>query len=205
MSPPSAAPPLPTLIFAPNTRLEATAAQKRARTARPAPRERIHLSPRRRLHQPEENIPPRPERSVPFLLEGRHEVTPELDIDWTLCPENWNTELQRREVRNSMIKDQLLAGRDVCYRSSGNSLFPRVWSNDCCTYTPVVSATEVRVDDIVFCQVQPGDRFYAHLVKHKYWQYSQSKWIFTISNLQGRENGWCGIEHIYGRLTNVVH
>ena len=87
---------------------------------------------------------------------------------------------------------QLQLGMPVIYRSLGWSLYPRVWPNDECTYEPVTSADDVNENDIVFCQVQPGDRFYGHLV----WR----KWF-----LEGRPNGWCSIEHIYGRLVRCEH
>jgi hypothetical protein len=77
----------------------------------------------------------------------------------------------------------------------------------------------VQVDDIVFCEVQPNDRFYAHLVLRKEWHRERlagmsaswaecaigGEWYFTIGNIEGRENGWCRIEHIYGRLAECVH
>jgi hypothetical protein len=149
-----------------------------------------------------------PDRLPPFVMESRHETRPEHDVDWTLCPEDWGKELRLRKCRNEMIKGKLLAGRSVCYRSSGWSLYPRVYSNDLTTYEPVTSAYQVQVDDIVFCEVQPGDRFYAHLVKRKEWVWTEAgggEWYFTISNAQGRENGWCHIEHIYGRLAECLH
>ena len=154
------------------------------------------------------NIPPKPERLPPFVLTGPHEARPELDVDWTLCPEDWAKELRLRQVRNELLKDQLLAGRHVCYRSSGWSLYPRVHSNDQCTYAPVTSDDEIHEDDIVFCQVQPGEgggRFYAHHVKKKRWWADSGKYVYTIANMKGRENGWCHHEHIYGRLVEVLH
>ena len=97
-----------------------------------------------------------------------------------------------------MIKTQLQAGIPLCYRSSGWSLCPRVRSNDQTTYEPVTSADMVHVDDIVFCQVQSSNRFYAHLVRRKEWY--RNDWLFTVTNIKGMVNGWCRIEHIYGRL-----
>ena len=144
-----------------------------------------------------------PTRLPPFVLEGAHEVTPELDVDWTLCPEDWEKELRLRHQRNLLIKEKLLEGKSVCFRSSGNSLAPRVCSNDQATYEPVTNEKEVQVDDIVFCEVQPNDRFYAHIVKRKEW--CRGEWIFTISNIQGRPNGWCAMRHIYGKMTQCVH
>ena len=58
--------------------------------------------------------------------------------------------------------------------------------------------------DVVFCQVQPSELLYAHIVvaietclharENKYW----------IGNITGRINGWCYREHIYGILIDVV-
>ena len=124
-------------------------------------------------------------------------------MDWTLCPEDPAKELRLRWERNVLIKEQLQLGKPVVYRSSGWSLWPRVWSNDLCSYDPVTSANEVRFGDIVFCQVQPGDRFFAHVVSRKWFE--NGEWYFKISNLTGRENGWCSIKHIYGRLVRAQH
>ena len=142
-----------------------------------------------------------PDRLPPFILEGRHEATDAYDVDWTLCPEDFRKELRFREFRNEMIKEKLLNGRSVCYRTSGWSLCPRVYPNDQTTYDPVTSADQVEEEDNVFCQVQPGNRFYGHLVKHKTWSHFGQVWVFRISDLKGNtENGWCHLEHIYGRL-----
>ena len=145
---------------------------------------------------------------MPVVLEGKHQLTrPELDVDWTLAPGNWDLELQRREKRSQMIKDQLVAGKNVMYRSSGRSLEPLIYSNDCTTYQPVASADEVKVGDIVFCQVFPSQFFYAHLVKEK-WEH-EAIWYFRISNYKtyaqgyGPTNGWTDIDHIYGKLIEV--
>ena len=114
-------------------------------------------------------------------------------------------ELERREVRNQAIKEQLLSGSPVCYRSSGWSLYPRVHCGDQTTYLPVTHADQVKEGDIVFCEVQLGNRFYAHPVKKKEREWRNGEWKFTISNAAGRENGWCYIKQIYGRLVEVYH
>ena len=93
---------------------------------------------------------------------------------------------------------ELKRGRDVVYRSSGNSLYPWVVSNDACHFTPVNSDEEVAESDIVFAEVQPKNRFFAHNVKAKF-QY-EGKWCYTIANASGYENGWCYIDTIYGKL-----
>ena len=126
-----------------------------------------------------------------------------MDVDWTLCPGDWPMELRLREVRNKLLKEQLLLGETVCYRSGGWSLWPRV-SCDMNIYRPVRSADDVAVDDIVFCEVQPGSRFYAHNVKEKWWDTWDEKYKFTIANIHGRENGHCHIEHIHGVLIECV-
>ena len=149
------------------------------------------------------HVPP-PTRVVPFLHNELHEVRPEYDYDWTLCPHDRAEEYNNRTIRNRMIKEELQKGRPVVYRSSGWSLFPRVHSNDMTHYVPVTRDDEIQEDDIVFCEVQPGDRFYAHLVKSKY-RYEGGAWCYIIANLAGRENGWCSLCHIYGRLISVLH
>ena len=147
-----------------------------------------------------------PDRLPPFILSADFEVRPSLDVDWTLCPEDWAKELRHRLVRNTMIKEALLDGKAIKYRSSGWSLYPKVHSNDECTYAPFLQdEQDIEEGDIVFCEVQPGDRFYAHFVKAKWWDDVYQGWYFTISNLSGRENGWCGVQHIYGRLVHVRH
>ena len=171
----------------------------RAHDPRRAASARRPLRSRREI----DDIPPMPNRLPPFVLNWPHEITPELDVDWTLCPDDYEKELRLREVRNQMLKEQLQKGKPVIYRSSGWSLWPRVWPNDQCTYAPVTSADDVNMDDIVFCQVQPGNRFYGHVVSDKWFQ--EDKWYFTISNLKGRSNGWCTMEHIYGRLLRCLH
>ena len=126
-----------------------------------------------------------------------------MGVDWTLCPQHKQMEYRLREVRNKLLKEKLLAGDTVCYRSSGWSLWPRVSSGDMTTYRPVRSVEQVNIDDIVFCEVQPGSRFYAHLVKEKWWDAWEEKYKFTISNINGFENGHCHIEHIHGILIDV--
>ena len=151
-----------------------------------------------------------PTRDVPFFVEAAHEVNPggELDYDWTLCSD-WGRELRLREIRNHIIKDKLEMGSTVAFRQSGWSCYPKISSNDLCFYEPVHhDPANIDVDDIVFCEVEPGRHFYAHVVKYVSWQwyekYSRHEWCYTISNLQGRENGWCFIDQVYGKLFKVM-
>ena len=108
-----------------------------------------------------DDIPPEPIRIPPTsycIFNSKDQITKELDVDWTFCPEDWSEELRLRGLRNTMIKEHLQLGRHAIYRSSGWSLYPRVSSNDLCTYEPVTSANEVTKDDIVFCQIQPSEK-----------------------------------------------
>ena len=114
-------------------------------------------------------------------------------------------ELRLRDLRNEMIKKQLLEGHSVAYRQSGWSLWPKVESNDCCFYNPVRFEESVQKDDIVFCQVQPRGYFYAHLVKEVEFDKQHGCRKYWISNMKGFVNGWCHIHHIYGKLFQIQH
>ena len=187
----------------------APAAQSRARTNPPRPprkKQRTHSqSSASRREDPDY---PMPDRLPPFVLDADHEVNPKLDVDWTLCPEDEEKEKRFREVRNEMLKEKLLEGKSVCFRSSGGSLRPRVYSNDRCTYVPVKHHSEVQLDHIVFCQPQPRGYFYAHIVARTWWYdddpNDEPQYCFKIANAKGRPNGWCYMKHIYGKLTLVV-
>ena len=148
----------------------------------PTPPPRNAHNPRRaasarrplRLRLEKEDNPRSPTGSPRLSSSGRsHEITPELDADWTLS-DDWAKELLQakelryREVSNEVIKEQLQLGMPVIYRSLGWSLYPRIWPNDECTYEPVTSADDVNENDIVFCQVQPSDHFYGHLVSRRW-------------------------------------
>ena len=122
-----------------------------------------------------------------FILGHRHEASPELDADWTLS-EDWVEECRLSEVRSQLIKTQLQAGRQVCYRSSGWSLCPRVKSNDQTTYAPVTYAGMVQVDD------RPRTASTRR----------QMDFSVISSNMNGWVNGWCHVEHIYGKLIECI-
>ena len=127
-----------------------------------------------------------------------------MDTDWALH-EDWIEEQRLREVRNELIRDQLKEGKTAAYRQSGWSLYPRVHSNDLCIYIPVSVPDQVSEGDVVFCRVQPKGYYYAHLVKEKEYDRSRREYKFWISNLKGRVNGFCYIEHIFGKLVQVLH
>ena len=165
-------------------------------------------TPRSRM-PPRSPIPPMPTRPPPFVVFERHQVPNELDYDWTLNADKKEEKKQRQE-RNLMIKEKLQNGRTVQYRSSGWSLWPKVRPNDMCTFEPVASTESVEIDDIVFCEVQPHYRLFAHIVSHigTYWndnKFPQGKSFYEISNIRGHRNGWCYIKHIHGKLIDVYH
>ena len=100
----------------------------------------------------------------------------------------------------------------VAYQQSGWSCYPRIHRDDMCYFKPTCGHWKnLHVGDIVFCAVEPGFRYYAHQIKKIDWvwfdfpnnptPYTEG-WepCFTISNLKGRETGWCYIRSIYGKL-----
>ena len=57
---------------------------------------------------------------------------------------------------------------------------------------------------MVFCEVQPGSRFYCHEILRINYEAPAGSAQYTISNNAGMENGWCYDEHIYGRVIEVL-
>ena len=167
---------------------------------------------RPRREAPEPHVP-KPERLPPFVLtieEARDPKYIQFDFDYTTeYAQDVDQELRLRYQRNVLIKSQLLEGKSVVYRSSGNSLWPRVQSGQKCTFIPVRAAGQklqqlgvyLHVGDIVFCEVQPRDRFFAHEIK----EIETIKWVtyYSIGNARGHINGWCEAKHIYGKLVGV--
>ena len=66
-------------------------------------------------------------------------------------------------------------------------------------------ASEICVGDIVFCQVQHSQQYYAHIVLGSE-QPNYHTWpepMYRIGNIQRHINGWCLREHIFGILVDV--
>ena len=172
----------------------------------------------------------RPTRCPPdVVLEHPHQADPQYHQDWTtVAGSNWDSEkweleqrLRERSIpsrlqqrRNILIQASLNAGRSVFYQSSGNSMWPLVQSGDACTLHPIQAVTakegkfsiqkeasEIDVRDIVFCQVQPSQQFYAHIVQRR--QHCSQRPTYFIGNIQRRMNGWCYREHIFGIHVDV--
>ena len=117
------------------------------------------------------------------------------------------------------------------YESSGNSLKDAgVHSGYRCTYHPIDRSwicpkgsgldSDLKVGDIVFCEVQAKwatyatpmrkNVFYAHMVNRIGFDDTSHRYYYVISGAKGfpgtieaHENGWCYIEHIYGKLTET--
>ena len=133
-----------------------------------------------------------------------HEVHPSEEKDWTLGTGSWKEELKLRNVRNCIVRDMLKSGRSAQFRSSGNSLFPLVRSGDVSMWEPVSDHDILELGDVVFCQVQDGDRFYAHMIqKIEYWKDGSRYWLIGNMAEPLVINGWCAAKHIYGRLMEV--
>ena len=94
-------------------------------------------------------------------------------------------------------------GANVCYQSCGHRRFAKVKRGECYTYAPVESADQVNERDIVFCQVEPDDRFLFLVVTAKGFHPNRQEWRFTIANIRGYERGKCFLDKIYGRLISV--
>ena len=66
-------------------------------------------------------------------------------------------------------------------------------------------ACEICVGDIVFCQVQHSQQYYAHIVlgveQSNYHTWPEP--MYRIGNIQRHINGWCLREHIFGILVDV--
>ena len=108
---------------------------------------------------------PMPTRPAPCRVFEAHEVHPSAETDWALVVD-LEQEQHLRDVRNSLVRDMLRSGRSTQWRQTGNSLSPMVRSGDVTMWEPVTDHTLLEVGDVVFCAVQPGDRFYGHMI-HK--------------------------------------
>ena len=142
----------------------------------------------------------------PHRIHEAHEVHPADEVDFVKSQarkDDRNDTLNLREVRNKMIKEVLQEEKSVQFVSGGNSLWPKVHAGDCCLFEPTSSESDLKVDDIVFCQVQPNLRYFAHPITNIEKDH-EGQFRYTISNLQGIVNGFAFKEHIYGRLFEVL-
>ena len=87
-------------------------------------------------------------------------------MDYTRVDCDKETENTRRRQRDLNVKRDLQQGKPVAYKSSGWSMYPHIYSDDACQYTPVTKDSEVQKGDVVYCEV--GKYFYAHYVCLQY-------------------------------------
>jgi hypothetical protein len=95
---------------------------------------------------------------------------------------------------------RLRAGEPVSFRSSGNSMKPRIRHRQKCTYAPVAGPDDVKVGDAVFCKV--GPHYYTHLVTAIRGD-AERGFQYQISNNHGHVNGWTSLDRIFGRVIAV--
>ena len=105
-----------------------------------------------------------------------------------------------------MMKVQLQEGLTVQYTASDRSLWPKVQPGNLCLLEPCTSESDLYVNDIVFCEVQPGKRFVDKIQRVEYWGYTAESAHdpFGPRYHIGNEAGWCFKENIYGRLFDVL-
>ena len=95
-------------------------------------------------------------------------------------------------------------------------MWPLVQSDRGCLFHPIQAVTaedgvhaiqkkasEIGVGDIVFCQVQPSEQHYAHIVLCIEQGYYESEPRYWIGNIELHYNGWCRRKHIFGILVDV--
>ena len=103
-------------------------------------------------------------------------------------------------LHKKMIKEQLRGGKNVCYRLG------KVWSMvpdpplpDQCTFAPVTENWQVKKNDIVLCEVQPENSLVENRVL---WTSMDLGRTASLDMLKGL-NGWCYIDHIFGKLVDA--
>lgn len=121
-------------------------------------------------------------------------------------PSTASTATKLTLIGNQAWKTRLQAGETVSFRGGGNSLAPLIKSGECCTYAPVFKHEDVKVRDVVFCQVK--GRFWGHMVKKKTLvkhgrDGDPDEYNYTISNIHGHENGDTTLDKIYGKVIAV--
>ena len=146
-----------------------------------------------------------------YLISAYSDATDEYGEDWSYHP---NAELWQflTNKRYEMMQETLLQGHPIQFKTGGRSLEPLVYSGDICFIWPLQPGiTQIKPGDIVFCQVQPRQTYYVHLV----WSVSNyrtktgtERTCYLIGNNKQGEgkkyNGYCYREHIYGivRMTS---
>ena len=141
-----------------------------------------------------------------WLIKGEVAFPPkELCVDWTDV-EDMATWRWLLEKRHRMSKELLTQGKIVKLTSKGKSLEPLMYSGATFELRPMGGGYTVKPGDIVFCEVQPGNRHYIHLVwyieEHLDRKYDVWKKKYHIGNnkegTKSNYNGWCYADKIFG-------
>jgi len=88
--------------------------------------------------------------------------------------------------------EKLKNGETVSFRPRGNSMAPKIESDQLVTISP---CQDIEVGDIVLCKVNGCE--YLHLVK------AVQDNRFQIGNNRGKINGWTSINQIYGKCVKI--
>ena len=140
-----------------------------------------------------------------WLIKGEVAFPPkELCVDWTDVKDQakWRWLVEKR---HRMSRELLTQGKIIKLTSKGKSLEPLMWSGATFELRPMGGGYTVKVGDIVFCEVQPGNRCYIHLVwyieEHKDDYDVWRKKYYIGNNKEGMQaicNGWCYADKIFG-------
>ena len=105
-------------------------------------------------------------------------------------------------MREKRITD-LLSGKIVQYRESGNSMRGIIAHRQLITCAPIPDYSSILVGDAVYCKV--SGRYYTHLVKavKKRSTENGDRFEFLIGNNHGGINGWTGQERVYGKVVAI--
>lgn len=89
---------------------------------------------------------------------------------------------------------RLSQGEEVSFRPRGNSMSGKIESGQLVTVRPITAEEQLKVGDIVLCNVRNND--YLHLIKSIKGNPDQ----YQIGNNKGGINGWIPKEKIFGIL-----
>ena len=147
-----------------------------------------------------------------FVVRGFVDTPPDYAHDWT---SKYTGDTQWRfltKKQHDMLRELLLQGIPVQFKSNGVSLEPLVMSGETVHLVPRSPDVNcnIRPGDIVFCHVQPNWRYYVHLVWQTYTaetEHGVEKLVYVIGNNKNgpynKCNGWCYREHIHGILAQT--
>lgn len=96
-------------------------------------------------------------------------------------------------------KARLKLGQTIKFSEKGNSMVPKIYSGQECTYRPVMFESDIKVGDMVWCKV--GKHHFTHLVSAK--KNMKGFTQYQISNNHGRVNGWIPFDKIFGKVIEI--